>query len=169
MRLALKRFDARSKNKLKPWQRKMWCIPPDQNADFVAKMEQVLEVYAKPYDAAYPVVCMDEQPKQLLGEITSPITSSQGRRLPDHEYVREGVCSIWMFNEPLSGWRDVRVTPRRTAVDWAQQIQCLVDDPRFADAVRIRLVCDNLNTHKMASLYQTFAPAEAARIADRIE
>jgi len=147
----------------------MWCIPPDQDAAFVAQMELVLQVYARPYDPLHPVVCMDEQPKQLIRETREPITTAHGEQRIDHEYIREGVCCVWMFTEPLGGWRDVRVTQRRTAVDWARQVKALVDDPRYAEADRITLVCDNLNTHKLASLYKAFAPNEALRIANKIE
>ena len=147
----------------------MWCIPPDQDAAFVAQMEQVLQVYARPYDPWHPVVCMDEQPKQLIREVCEPITTSTGAQHVDHAYVREGVCEVWMFVEPLGGWRDVRVSARRTAADWAQQVRALVDAPRYADAQRITVVCDNLNTHRLASLYEAFEPAEALRIANKIE
>jgi len=147
----------------------MWCIPPDQDAAFVAQMEQVLQVYARPYDPKRPVVCMDEQPKQLIRESRGSVTTSRGERLTDHEYIREGVCNVWMFTEPLGGWRDVRVSDRRTAVDWAHQVKALVDDPRYADADRITLVCDQLNTHVPGSLYKTFPADEALRIANRIE
>jgi hypothetical protein len=147
----------------------MWCIPPDQDAAFVAQMEQVLQVYERPYDPQQPVVCMDEQPKQLTREAQRPITTSAGEQHLDYQYIREGVCELWMFTEPLGGWRDVRVTDRRTRIDWAQQIKALVDDPRYAEAERITLVCDNLNTHKLASLYEAFEPSEALRIANRIE
>lgn len=147
----------------------MWCIPPEQDAAFVAQMEQVLQVYARPSDPRRPVVCMDEQPKQLIRQRHAPITTSNGQRRIDHEYIREGVCHVWMFAEPLGRWRDVRVSDRRTAVDWARQVKALVDDPRYADAERITLVSDNLNTHRLASLYEAFAPAEALRIANRLE
>lgn len=148
----------------------MWCIPPDQDAAFVCNMEQVLEVYQRPYDPLRPVVCMDEQPKQLISEVSQPmpVASGQPARV-DYEYVREGVCTIWMFVEPLGGWRNVPVTTTKTAIDWAQQVKCLVDDPRYALVKRITLVCDNLNTHNLASLYQAFEPAEALRIAQRLE
>jgi DDE superfamily endonuclease len=132
-------------------------------------MEQVLQVYARPYDPKRPVVCMDEQPKQLIRETRAPIITSGDERLADHEYVREGVCNVWMFTEPMDGWRDVRVSDRRTAVDWAQQVKALVDAPRYADADRITLVCDQLNTHTLGSLYRAFAAQEALRIANRIE
>jgi DDE superfamily endonuclease len=148
----------------------MWCIPPKEDAAFVCQMEQVLEVYKRPYDPRRPVVGMDEQPKQLISEVRQPIPAAPGRpERVDYEYVREGVCVVWMFVEPLAGWRDVRVTYTKTAVDWAQQVRRLVDDPRYAGAERITLVCDNLNTHTLASLYRAFGPAEALRIANKLE
>ena len=138
----------------------------------VAQMEQVLQVYARPYDppsGGRPVVCMDEQPGQLIRETREPVTASDGTRHLDHEYAREGVCHAWMFAEPLGGWRDVRVSERRTAVDWARQVRALVDDPRYDEAERITLVCDQLNTHTLGSLYKAFVADEALRIANRIE
>ena len=148
----------------------MWCIPAEQDGAFVARMEQVLEVYARPYEARFPVVCMDEQPFQLLSERRRPVSLGKGRgRLVDYEYVREGSCTVWMFVDPLGCWREVRVTPRRTAVEWAEQIRALVDAPRYAEAERIVLVCDNLNTHDVGSLYTAFEPSEAKRIMDRLE
>jgi hypothetical protein len=148
----------------------MWCIPPERDAAFVFQMEQVLEVYKRPYDPRRPVVGMDEQPKQLISETLRPIPAAPGRPgRVDYEYVREGTCVVWMFVEPLGGWRDVRVTDTKTAVDWAEQVRQLVDDPRYAEAERITLICDNLNTHTLASLYQAFAPAEALRVANRLE
>lgn len=148
----------------------MWCIPPQQDAAFVCRMEQVLEVYRRPYDPRRPVVCMDEQPKQLIAEARRPIPAAPGRpaRL-DYEYVREGTCVVWMFVEPLGGWRDVRVTARKAALDWAHQVRRLVDEPRYAEAERLTLVCDNLATHDPASLYKAFEPAEALRLARRLE
>ena len=148
----------------------MWCIPPEQDAAFVCQMEQVLEVYKRRYDPRHPVVCMDEQPKQLISELSRPIPVAPGQLARvDYEYVREGVCTVWMFVEPLAGWRSVRVSSTKTAMDWAHQVQALVDDPRYAKAERITLVCDNLNTHVLASLYQAFPPAQALRIARKLE
>ena len=148
----------------------MWCIPPEQDAAFVCQMEQVLEVYKRPYDPRRPVVGMDEQPKQLIAETRPPIPAGSGRpQRVDYEYVRQGVCVVWMFVEALAGWRDVSVTDTKTAVDWAHQVRRLVDSPRYAAAERITLVCDNLNTHSLASLYQAFTPAEALRIAAKLE
>lgn len=133
-------------------------------------MERVLDVYQRPYDPRHPVVGMDEQPKQLIEERRAPLPVRAGQPARhDHEYVRHGCCCVWMFNEPLAGWRDVRVSERRTAVDWAHQVRALVDDPRFAQAERITLVCDQLNTHALASLYKAFPPEEAHRLASKIE
>jgi len=148
----------------------MWCIPPEQDAAFVCQMEQVLEVYKRPYDSKHPVVCMDEQPKQLISEVSAPLPTAPGQPARmDYEYVREGVCTVWIFVEPLGCWRDVPVTERKTAVDWARQMKRLVDHPRYAAAERITLVCDNLNTHHLASLYGTYEAAEALRIARKLE
>jgi hypothetical protein len=148
----------------------MWCIPPAQDAAFVAQMEQVLEVYQRPYDPRFPVVNMDEQHKQLIRETKTPIPAAPGRlERVDYEYIREGSCVVWMFVEPLGGWRSVRTTSQRTAEDWARQVQELIDDPRYAQAERITLVCDNLNTHTRAAFYQTFPPDEALRLAQKVE
>ena len=133
-------------------------------------MEQVLEVYHQPYDERYPVVCMDEQPKQLISETRQPVEPEPGQpKKGDYEYVRHGSCCVWMFVEPLGGWRSAGATEHRTAVDWAEQVRTLVDNPRYVGAERIRLVCDNLNTHRLASLYKAFEPAEAMRVAHRLE
>ena len=133
-------------------------------------MEAVLDVYQRPYDCAHPVVCMDEMPKQLLGDTQAPLPMAPGQpKRTEHEYVREGTCSVWMFVEPLGGWRDVRATDRRTRKDWGAQVKSLVDDPRFAKAERITLVCDNLNTHDTPSLYEAFPPEEARRLARKLE
>ena len=128
-----------------------------------------MKVYKRPYDPKFPVVCMDEMPKQLLGETELPLTMKPGRaKRVDSEYERNGTCTVWMFVEPLGGWRRTNATPRRTGVDWAHQIKDVVDHPRYAGATRITLVCDNLSTHSLSSLYAAFEPAEASRIADRI-
>lgn len=148
----------------------MWCIPPQEDAAFVCQMEQVLEVYKRPYDARFPVVNMDEQHKQLILETEHPIAAVPGcpARM-DYEYVRQGACVVWMFVEALAGWREVAVTGTRTALDWAQRVRQIVDHPRYAAAQCLTLVCDNLNTHTPASLYQAFPPEEALRLAQRIE
>lgn len=148
----------------------MWCIPPQENAAFVCQMEQVLEIYRRPYDPRLPVVNMDEQHKQLIREIEHPLPPLPGQPTRiDYEYVREGACVVWMFVEAMAGWREVTVTETRTALDWAHQVQQIVDHPRYAAAHRITLICDNLNTHTLASLYQAFPPQEALRLAQRIE
>lgn len=148
----------------------MWCIPPNQNAAFVAAMEQVLAVYQRAYDPRFPVVNMDEQPFQLISESRSPLPMRPGETQKiDFEYVREGSCTVWMFVESLAGWRSVRVTSTKKSIDWAQQVKALVDHFRYAAAERITLVCDNLNTHTLGSLYQAFPPEEAFRIASRID
>lgn len=132
-------------------------------------MEDVLEVYHLPYDPRYPVICMDESCKQLIGEVREPIPAKPGQPARmDDEYVRKGVAEIFMEVEPLGGRRHVAVTERRTRKDWAEQIRQMLDK-RYPDAVKVRLVMDNLNTHGIASLYETFPPAEARRLAERLE
>ena len=132
-------------------------------------MEDVLEVYHLPYDSGYPVVCMDESSKQMIGEVHEPIPCKPGQPMRmDDEYVRNGVAQIFMEVEPLAGRRHVAVTKRRTRKDWAQQIKQMLDE-RYPDAVKIRLVMDNLNTHNIASLYETFEPQEARRLAERLD
>jgi len=132
-------------------------------------MEDVLEVYHLPYDPEYPVVCMDESCKQLIGEVREPIPCALGRPTRiDDEYVRNGVAEIFMEVEPLAGKRHVEVTERRTRKDWARQIKQMLDD-RYFGAIKVRLVMDNLNTHDIASLYETFEPQEARRLAERLE
>jgi transposase len=155
-------------SELKPWQDKEWCIPPEGNAEFVDAMEKVLDVYMEEPDPDNPVICMDESPRQLIGEIRTPIPSAPG--LParhDTEYVRNGTASLFMFSAPHDGWRRVDVTERRTALDWAHQIKKLVDED-FPEAKSITLVLDNLNTHSTASLYKAFEPEEARRIARKL-
>lgn len=148
----------------------MWCVPPEGDAEFVAAMERVLEAYARPYDPLRPVVCMDEQPKQLARESRETAAASPGRpERVDYEHVREGSCSVWAFAEPLGGWRSAEASPRRTAVDWALRVRALVDHPRYARAERLTPVCDNLNTHSPASLYKALPPEEALRVARRLE
>jgi hypothetical protein len=144
-------------------------IPPEQNAEFVCAMEDVLEVYHRPYDPQRPVVCFDEASKQLLKETRTSIAAAPGRpATTDYEYERNGTANLFMMFEPLAGKRHVRVTERRTAVEYAYAIRELVD-VHYPDAARIVLVQDNLNTHKPASLYEAFTPQEARRILDRLE
>jgi hypothetical protein len=144
-------------------------IPPEQNADFVAHMEEVLDLYQQPYDPDYPVVNMDEKPVQLIEETRTPIPATPGKPMRyDYEYERKGTASIFLFTEPLSGWRRVEAQPQRTAKQWAHQVQELLDED-YPKAQQVLLVCDNLNTHKIASLYETFEPAEARRLARRLD
>ena len=132
-------------------------------------MEDVLDIYEKPYNPALPVVCMDEKPYQLLGEIREPLPMRPGDTpKTDFEYIRNGTCSIFVFNEPLGGVRHVSVRERRTAVDWAEEIKYLVD-VSYPECSRIILVMDNLNTHAIASLYKTYPAEEAHRIARKLE
>jgi hypothetical protein len=147
----------------------MWCIPPKASAEFVACMEDILEVYHRPYDPRRPVVCMDETFKQLIGEVREPLPPMPGRvERYDSVYVRNGVASLFLAFEPLAGWRDVKVTETRKRTDWAHFIRELVDG-RYKGAEKVVLVMDQLNTHSTASLYEAFPPAEARRIAARLE
>jgi hypothetical protein len=129
-----------------------WVIPPESDAEFVANMEEVLETYAKPYDSAYPVLCMDEQPVQLLKETRAPIpaTIEHGKRV-DYEYERAGTANIFMFTEPLAGWRDVAVRETKTKFDWATEMARLLEG-RYADCERVILVCDNLILQRYSAL-----------------
>ena len=132
-------------------------------------MEDVLDVYHRPYDPRFPQVCMDETSKQLVGETRTPLPAAPGRPARiDYEYERHGVRNLFLFVEPLRGWRHVQVTERRTNQDWAHAIQDLVD-VHYPKAERIVLVLDNLNTHVGSALYETFPPAEARRLLDRLE
>ena len=148
----------------------MWCIPPKQNAEFVAHMEDVLSVYSRPYNEKYPVVCMDEKPYQLLGDDFPAIEMNENNhiRKVDCEYSRKGCCSIFMFTEPLGGWREAHALPQRRAEDWAKQMKWLIDE-EYSDAEKIVLVMDNLNTHSIASFYKYFSPEEAFRLSQKIE
>lgn len=132
-------------------------------------MEDVLEVYTLPFDPQRPQVCMDELNKQLVGETRPPIPAAPGQpERYDYEYVRNGVANLFIFFEPLAGWREVKVTERRTMLDWAEAVRELVD-VHYPEAEAIVLVMDNLNTHGIGSLYEAFPPAEARRIAKKLE
>ena len=151
------------KNKRKPHLSKYWKIPPDQNASFVAAMEDVLEVYSRPYNPKFPVVCMDESSTQLIGEVQDPIPAKPGHpELVDDEYIRNGVASIFLEVEPLGGKRQVKITERRTRIDWAQL-------KTLSGRRKSSFGYDNLNTHNLASLYTAFPPAEARSLAERLE
>jgi hypothetical protein len=154
---------------LKPWRKQMWCIPPEQSAEFVCAMENVLEVYHRPYNPKRPMVCMDETSKQLVKEtrIPQPARPGQPERF-DYEYERNGTANIFLFCEPLAGRRQVAVTDRRTKCDWAEQVRSLLE-VHYPRAERVTLVMDNLNTHTPASLYEAFEPSKARRLIDRLE
>lgn len=145
-----------------------WVIPPECNAEFVACMEEVLETYEKPYDPSHPVICMDEQPVQLTIETRQPIAATKEHpKRVDYEYERNGTASIFMFNEPLSGWREATARSHRTKADWAQAVAALLDT-RFADCEQVTLVLDNLNTHTKGAFYEVFEPAKARSYVKRI-
>ena len=146
-----------------------WVIPPEADGEFVAAMEDVVDVYARPYDSRLPVLCMDEQPVQLLKETRVPIAATKDHpRRVDYEYERAGTASIFMFCEPLSGWRQVTVRERRTKIDWARAIEELLRT-RYASADKVLLVCDNLNTHTKGAFYDAFDPRTARAVVSRLE
>jgi transposase len=148
--------------------REEWCLPT-VNAEFVYRMEDVLDLYAEPHDPRRPLVCFDERPCQLISEIRRVVPAKPGQpERHDYEYKREGTCNLFLFFAPGEGWRHIEITQRRTARDFAQCMKELVDE-HFADAQVIRVVLDNLNIHTPASLYEIFAPAEARRIARKLE
>jgi hypothetical protein len=146
-----------------------WVIPPEADGEFVAHMEGVLDTYARPYDARYPVLCMDEQPIQLLTETRVPIpaTRTHPRRV-DYEYERAGTASVFLFCEALSGWRQVTVRERRTKIDWAMEVEELLRT-RYPLAEKVVLVCDDLNTHTIGAFYEAFAPEAARSLVRRVE
>ena len=144
-------------------------IPPKHNAEFVAQMEDVLDIYQRPYTPESPVVCMDEQPTQLIRETHPKLPAEPGKpERRDFEYERNGTVTSFMFTETLAGWRKVKIRKQRTAIDWAHEIQELLDVD-YPDAKLVVLICDNLNTHCVASLYKTFPPEEARRLVKRLE
>jgi hypothetical protein len=146
-----------------------WVIPPDSDAEFVAHMENVLDTYAKPYDPSCPVICMDEQPVQLQQETRTPIpaTAKHGKRV-DYEYERAGTACIFMFTEPLAGWREVTVRQTRTKIDWTIEMARLLEG-RYAHCPLVRLICDNFNTHTKGAFYEAFDPERARQLVRRIE
>jgi len=154
-----------------------WVIPPESDAEFVADMEQVLDLYAQPYNPNCPVLCMDEQPVQLQRETRTliPVTAKHGKRV-DYEYERAGTASIFMFTEPLAGWREVMVRPTRTKVVglrpavgvWAIEVARLLEG-RYAHCNQVKFVCDQLNTHTKGAFYEAFEPQRAHQLVRRIE
>lgn len=147
----------------------MWCIPPKQSAEFVYHMEDVLSVYKRPFDPHYPVVCIDETFKQLIGETRQPLRSKPGAiERYDHVYTRNGVSSLFVAFEPLRSWRTIWVTDRRRRLEWAQFVSSLIRG-RYRRAKKLILVMDQLNTHSAASFYEAFPPKEAQWLASKIE
>lgn len=145
-----------------------WVIPPECDAEFVASMEDVLETYEKPYDPGHPVLCMDEQPVQLIKDVKLPIeeTADHPRRV-DYEYERAGVANIFMFTEPLAGWREAFARKTKTKADWALQMTELLEG-RYANCEQVTLVCDNLNTHTRGAFYEVFEAQRARALVKRI-
>lgn len=157
-----------NEKKIKPWQQKMWCIP-EVDAEYVTRMEDVLDLYAEAHDPEFPVVNFDESPVQLIGETRVPVPAAPGRpKRTDYEYKRHGVANLFVIFDRHLGWRHVDVTERRTAEDFAEQMRKLVD-VHFPEATKIRVVLDNLNTHRMSALYDRFEAEEARRIASKLE
>jgi len=146
-----------------------WVIPPDADAEFVAHMEEVLDTYEKPYDPACPVLCMDEQPVQLVKETRQPIpaTKRHPKRI-DYEYERAGTASIFMFTEPLRGWREATARTTKTKIDWAVEVARVLEG-RYAKCQKVTLVCDNLNTHTIGAFYEAFPPERARAIVRRLQ
>ena len=146
-----------------------WVIPPEADSEFIAAMEEILDTYEEPYDADYPVLCMDEQPVQLHREVRKPIPASKRHaRRVDYEYERCGTASVFMFTAPLSGWRQVSVRDQRTKVDWAIEMEALLST-RYKRVKKVIVVCDNLNTHTKGAFYEVFPPAKARALVKRIE
>jgi hypothetical protein len=147
----------------------MWCIPPKHSAEFVYHMEDVLEVYRRPHGPQHPVVCLDGTFTQLIGESREPLPAAPGQvERYDCVYVRNGTASLFLAFEPLAGWRHVAVTGGRKRADWALFVRELLEE-RYPDVAKVVLVMDQLSTHSPASLYETFPPEEAKRLADRLE
>jgi transposase len=157
-----------AENELKPWREKMWCVPKI-NGEYVARMEDVLDLYAEPPDPKYPVVCLDESPVQLIGEVREPIAAAPGQiERVDYEYRRCGTVNLFVAVDPHRPWRKVSVTQKRTAQDYAERLRELVDVD-YPDAQCIRVVQDNLSTHTPGALYEAFRAPEAHRILERLE
>jgi transposase len=155
-------------NELKPWQQKMWCVPT-LNSEYVARMEDVLDLYAEPADPKRPVLCFDESPTQLIGEVREPQPVAPGAPARvDYEYQRHGTANLFVVLDVHRGWRHVDVTEQRASRQFAHQMRSLVDE-HYPDAERIRVVMDNLSTHSAAALYDTFEPAEARRLLRKLE
>ena len=148
---------------------KYWVIPPEADAEFAASMEEVLDTYERPYNADIPVLCMDQQPVQLVRETRTPIapTLHHGKGV-DYEYERAGTANIFMFTEPLSGWGEVTVRERKTKMDWATEMARLLEG-RYARCQKVIVVCDNLNTHTAGAFYAAFEPERARQLVRHLE
>jgi len=146
-----------------------WVIPPECDAEFAANMEEVLETYEKPYDAACPVLCMDEQPVQLIKETRQPIAATKEHpKRVDYEYERAGTATIFMFTEPLSGWREATARQSKTKIDWAVEMARLLEG-RYAGCKKVILVSDNLNTHTKGAFYAAFDAERARQLVRRLD
>ena len=152
---------------MKPWQVKEWVIP-EASAEFVSNMEDVLQVYARPYDENHPVVCFDESPKQLVSEVRESYTNEKGVQHEDYEYKREGAAEIFMITEPLGGRREVSVEENHTGITWAKKMAYIVTE-MYPNANKVTIVQDNLSAHKKHNLYKVFDPATARSMIDKIE
>lgn len=156
------------KNELRPWVTERFCIPDADRPRFVAAMETVLDVYQAEYSAKTPLICMDEALRQLLSDRVTPLPMQPGQpRRVDDKYDREGTASLFLFYDPISGWRRATARESRTAVDWAQEVRQLLEVD-YPDADWITLVCDNLNTHTITSLYKAFDATTAGRLRRRL-
>lgn len=154
---------------MKPHRKEQWCLPDGPSGEFVARMEDVIGVYHRPPDPKRPLVCIDESSKQLVSEVRAPLPTAPGTPARyDYEYKREGTANLFMISEPLAGWRQVTVTDRRTAKDFAEVLRWLVEE-RHPEADKLVLVTDNLNTHDPGCLYEAFEPDRARRIAEKLE
>lgn len=159
-------MSAFKKNEIKPFLREMYLIPKESSADFVCRMEQVLDVYERPYKADYPVVCMDESPKQIIDY--QIIQGDSGKQYQDTQYTRKGVAELFVAFEPLSGWREIQVEDDHKAATWVEFIAKQMDT-RYKDAKKVTWVLDNLATHKDYNFYKFFEPSKAKSYLDRIE
>jgi hypothetical protein len=156
------------KNRLKPWQTRRFCIPEADRPRFVAQMEEVLDVYCEAYDEIHPLICMDEAAKQVTSDVVPPLPLAPGQpRREDHHYERVGVQALFLFFDPLRGWRRVHSRDSRTRGDWADEVRRLLDED-YPQAERVTLVCDNLNIHDIASLYAAYDATTAHRLARRL-
>lgn len=154
---------------MKPWQKQSWCVPERDHARFVADMERVLDIYAEDHTAEEPLICMDEAAKQMTVGLEPPIGPAPGRAAKeDYHYERRGVRALFLFFDPITGRRRVSGRDSRTRIDWAEEVRRLSDED-YPEARKVKLVCDNLNTHSIASLYEAFPAAEAHRLARRLE